>query len=44
MLKNVYKGLRAIPAEVSKAKEIMAPTLIEVVDKHYCLRRGDGHH
>jgi site-specific recombinase XerD len=34
MLKNVYKGLPAIPVEVSKAKEVMEPTLIEVVDKH----------
>jgi integrase len=34
MLKNVYKGLPAIPPDVLKAKEVINPTLIEVVDKH----------
>jgi site-specific recombinase XerD len=34
MLKNVYKGLPAIPDEVSKPKEVMEPTLIEVANKH----------
>jgi site-specific recombinase XerD len=34
MLKNVYKGLPAIPDEVSKAKEVMEPTLIELANKH----------
>jgi site-specific recombinase XerD len=34
MLKNVYKGLPAIPVEVVNAKEVKEPTLIEVVDKH----------
>jgi site-specific recombinase XerD len=34
MLKNVYKGLPAIPVEVVNAEEVKEPTLIEVVDKH----------